>query len=94
MQLAGICTATLDMSRSLLALEATVLTLRDRSALVGYTNEFPTWKVWSVMNMAKKVKAKGTSMATSADAMSYKTRPTCPLAAVFLQDHVLKEQVK
>lgn len=39
-QLAGICTATLDMSRSLLALEATVLTLRDRSALVGYNNEF------------------------------------------------------
>lgn len=74
--LAGICTGTLDMSRSLLALEAAVLTLRDWSALVGYNNEFST------------------SMATSADAMSYKTRPTCPLAAVFLQDHVLEEQAR
>ena len=82
------------MSRSLLALEATVLTLRDRSALVGYNDEFSTWEVWSVMKLAKKAKAKGTSMATSADAMSSKTRPTCPLAAVFLQDHVLKEQAK
>lgn len=47
-----------------------------------------------MVNVAKKAKVKGTSMATFADAVSYKTRPTCPLAAVFLQDHVLKEQVK
>lgn len=34
MQLACVCTAALDMSRPLLALETTVLTLRDRPTLV------------------------------------------------------------
>ena len=33
-----------------------------------------------------------TSMVTSADAMAYETGSTSPLAAVLLQDHVLKQE--
>ena len=52
MQLSWVCTGALDMSRSLLALEATMRTLRNRPALMGNNHEISIWKPQPVINMA------------------------------------------